>query len=364
QKGQVRGQEGEVKEIGMTSTRTTAAPGQGSDGHPCGCAETQPEVCRLECLEKPRFSCGQLLTDQDLTALVAWAEKKAALARYRHGWGVVCGLDVHCDPRDDGKVMLEPGYAVSCCGRDIVVCEERPVSLETCCKTEVDPCETLVKDAAAGDEATFGGMKVNNVRAIDLVLYYAEKGDKPRAALSRGNCRETTACEDTRTKETYRVECSIVAGQSDPSRVEAANWAEQYGKWLDVVRRDRKEVGGSAGADVQRWLTRWLDKNPLHYFCFLKHWLCGKSAEAWTEKLAVEALFWIVQDCRNAFLHCGCFECQEDLGVPIARVWVKLAAGTGGKSQCQGLTIDTQPPYRRARPGFRAPAPLGDGECG
>src|SRR5262249_9140956 len=165
-------------------------------------------------------------------------------------------------------------------------------------------------------------------------------------------------------KETYRVECSIVAGQSDPSRVEAANWAEQYGKCLDVVRRYRKEVGGSAGADVQRWLTRWLDKNPLHYFCFLKDWLCGKSAEAWTENLAVEALFWIVQDCRNAFLHCGCFECQEDLGVPIARVWVKLAAGTGGKSKCQVLTIDTQPPYRRAIHGSCWPAPLGQVNLG
>src|SRR5713101_5540164 len=99
----------------------------------CGCADHEETCCGLDCLTKPRFFCGQLLTDQDMTALVGWTQNKLALSRFRHGWGVVCGLDVRCDPMNPASVVVTPGYAVSCCGEDIVVCKEYPVDLSGLC---------------------------------------------------------------------------------------------------------------------------------------------------------------------------------------------------------------------------------------
>ena len=41
------------------------------------------------------------------------ARQGLRLGRFRHGWGIVCGLDVRCDPTCEGGVVVEPGYAVS-----------------------------------------------------------------------------------------------------------------------------------------------------------------------------------------------------------------------------------------------------------
>src|SRR5258708_35156071 len=88
----------------------------------CGCTAHEETCCGLDRLTKPRFFCGQLLTDQDMTALVAWTQNKLGLSRFRHGWGVVCGLDVRCDRTYPASVMVTPGYAVGCCGEGLVGC--------------------------------------------------------------------------------------------------------------------------------------------------------------------------------------------------------------------------------------------------
>ena len=51
-----------------------------------------------------------------------------------HGWGVVCGLKVKPHPNvacRDRFVCIEPGFAVDCCGHDIIVREEECVDLLT-----------------------------------------------------------------------------------------------------------------------------------------------------------------------------------------------------------------------------------------
>ena len=48
--------------------------------------------------------------------------------RYLHGWGVACGLEVLCNPCK-GFVTVTPGYALSPCGDDIVVCREEAVNV-------------------------------------------------------------------------------------------------------------------------------------------------------------------------------------------------------------------------------------------
>ncbi|MGY2491940.1 hypothetical protein [Cupriavidus sp. CP313] len=94
----------------------------------------EPCVCStcgmLECLCRPRFFAGQILTADDLNRLDGYIRGKHRLHnRQLHGWGVVNGLEVTCNPCGDG-VAVGCGYALSPCGDDIVVCEA--VSVDVC----------------------------------------------------------------------------------------------------------------------------------------------------------------------------------------------------------------------------------------
>ena len=74
------------------STGTGLLPA-GPSCQPC------PECGGLECLCRPRFFAGQLLTEQDLNRLEGYIIAKNRLHnRYLVGHGVVCGLEVRCHP--------------------------------------------------------------------------------------------------------------------------------------------------------------------------------------------------------------------------------------------------------------------------
>ncbi|HEV2834176.1 MAG TPA: hypothetical protein VGW58_02605, partial [Pyrinomonadaceae bacterium] len=122
----------------------------------CGCASCEGTCCSLDCIVKPRFFCGQLLTDADLSAMLKWARDRFGLSRYRHGWGVVCGLDVRCDPQAPNSVVVTPGYAVSCCGDDIIVCETATLDLKGACREEEDPCADLRRERDSWNQLTAG----------------------------------------------------------------------------------------------------------------------------------------------------------------------------------------------------------------
>jgi hypothetical protein len=103
-----------------------------------------PACGGLECLCRPRFYAGQLLTEQDLNRLDHYVVEKNKLHnRYLMGWGVACGLEVICNPCGN-YVLVRPGYALSRCGDDIVVCQEATVDvcslISGCCSPPVDDC--------------------------------------------------------------------------------------------------------------------------------------------------------------------------------------------------------------------------------
>jgi hypothetical protein len=110
----------------------------------------QPPACPacggLECLCRPRFFAGQLLTEDDLNRLEGYVVAKNKLHnRYLHGWGVVCGLEVVCDPCGQG-VVVRSGYALAPCGEDIVVCDDQVVdicALINACRPVYDPCPPM-----------------------------------------------------------------------------------------------------------------------------------------------------------------------------------------------------------------------------
>jgi hypothetical protein len=96
----------------------------------CACPPPCPACGGLQCLCRPRFFPGQVLTDDDLNRLEQYVIAKGKLHnRYFHGSGVVCGMEVVCDPCSTTNVTVKPGYALSPCGEDIIVCSDASVNV-------------------------------------------------------------------------------------------------------------------------------------------------------------------------------------------------------------------------------------------
>jgi hypothetical protein len=117
---------------------------------PCAddCTPVCPACGGLQCLCRPRFFPGQLLTDEDLNRLERYVVEKNRLHnRYLVGWGVVCGLEVVCDACNSDRVVVRTGYALSPCGDDIVVCRDHAVNiceLISQCRPQGDPnCDPM-----------------------------------------------------------------------------------------------------------------------------------------------------------------------------------------------------------------------------
>lgn len=112
----------------MATSLTTSRIRESLD-HECGCCKPGSTCDGLECLCRPRFFAGQLLTDEDLRRLDHYIVAKNRLHnRYLHGTGSVCGLEVVCNPCDD-TVTVRPGFAIGPCGEDIVVCRDTAVEV-------------------------------------------------------------------------------------------------------------------------------------------------------------------------------------------------------------------------------------------
>jgi hypothetical protein len=330
----------------------SAKPAHRGNGCGCGCGGgTPPDVCcGLDCITAPRYFCGQLLTDQDLQALVDWTRAKGRLARYRHGWGVVCGLDVHCHPQRDGTVVVSPGYAVSCCGDDIIVCDEAELDLSAACIGGLDPCGELgTRPQAYASSAPPNATGALQQEPFDIYIAYDEQLADSRAALARAACAEAAACEHARVRETYRLTWKP-GGTSDPVKAAATAWREAYRQTLEVLDAFEHEfdtIDADQATRVRAWFLSWIDRHPLHHFCRLRDRICDLDAKTLVENGTIaDLLFWFVQDSRNAYLACGCYSCGPDTAVPLARVWLRAPDGSSNGG-CRVTGIDPYWPFRR-----------------
>jgi predicted flap endonuclease-1-like 5' DNA nuclease len=350
----------------------------------CACPEEDAPLCELECPTRPRFYCGQLLSDAQLNALIRWTQDRLALVRYRAGWGVVCGLTVRCDPRCHTRVLVEPGYAVSCCGDDLVLCDPLCLDLRKACDDPCDPC-AVPEPEDDGEVCEVAGEKVRlrQLRAIDVTI---GRGEMPVASEPIGvgcGCNhswesarddEEEACAHTSIKEVAAIAWHPVAPSDDPEAAPLDRWVEAYKRCVLVVRRfranfpdleqptygeEREKEGGEKeyrdkedpehlAGRIRKWLLDWLTRTPLHELCFVEERIRGASKEELLNpKWVAEILFFIVQDCRNYHLLCDCQACTEDDVVRLARVWLLAGTDEYGRRACRILYIDPRPPYRR-----------------
>ena len=166
-----------------TSMYIRSQPKPAKQGH---CDSACPVCGGLKCLCRPRFFAGQLLTDEDLNRLDQYIIGKNRLHnRYLHGWGVVCGMDVVCHPCKE-EVTVRPGYALSPCGDDIVVCDDAHVDI---CRLIRD-CRDQARRQRQCEPYDYGG----DDRCKDpeeewiLSICYDEKATRGITALRGGGC--------------------------------------------------------------------------------------------------------------------------------------------------------------------------------
>ncbi len=336
---------------------TAAAPPTGAHPCDCGCSKCKQECCELECLVQPRFFCGQMLSDQDLTAMLDWVKGKSALVRHRHGWGVVCGLDVRCasTPGSAAVIGIGPGYAIDCCGNDIVVCCDATLDLSTCCQPPPPPCNGNAPAPGAqeggSDVQSFGPFTLPKaeVQAVDVLIRYAETQSDPKSGLARGGCGGTMPCEYTRTHENYELYCKPVNDCDDPSDKDAYRWYQHYEEGLtklfDTLAKLYDE--GDAQRSISR-LLQWLRQHPPHAFCFLWDYLCDlQHSDQLPESWFRDVVFWIVQDWRIQYLRCECEGCGPETSVRLARVWLWRRNDSQGRQVLKVLYINAHPPFRR-----------------
>jgi hypothetical protein len=100
---------------------------------PQDCAN-EPMECDFIADERNRYFTGKYLTARDFADEQAYFLSRHRLHnRLLHGWGIVCGLKVVQHPDPDCRkrwVVVLPGAALDCCGRELILKCEEPVQLE------------------------------------------------------------------------------------------------------------------------------------------------------------------------------------------------------------------------------------------
>ena len=339
----------------------------------CGCGKVESRCCGLECLVRPNFYCGQLLTDADLAVMVQWSRDRFALSRYRDGWGIVCGLELTCsaptDARDCGcgcgggsgtsGLWVGAGYAVDCCGNDLVVCEPIPVDLGSLCLSPDDPCAdpcppVVVREGEKeeGETVNLSGLRIPRRELIvaDVVLRYAEQPTTGQRPMFRGNCADLEACEPTRIRE---LPCAVLVPSDDDPR--AANpqrdsyeedlrkqYQRQIAAILELVRITSRET-------LLRRLKEW----PIYNECFVVEWL--RAQKEVDEEIRKKLGSFLLLDWVSHMNVCACRTCRTDLGVPLGRVvlWRKY----GRAECCRTLVIRGGTAFRRELSRDCAPRP-------
>lgn len=185
--------------------RATTGGGCGCGG---SCGGNSPT--RGSSYVRPRFFGGMLLGEDDLQAISDYMLAKRRLTnRSMFGAGVVCGLEVGCDRCESGSVSVSPGYALDCCGNDIVVD----------CPEQVDVI-ALVRELRDRQGIGCGEPCEKHPRdEYVLNIAYAEQSTDPVAPYAADDCA-VGDCEFSRVREGYRFELSCDAAEPEPTIVD------------------------------------------------------------------------------------------------------------------------------------------------
>src|SRR6266545_2151207 len=143
-------------------------------------------------LTRTRFFDGMFLTQADLENEQIYWRMKRRLTNRSRGTGVVWGLCLSFDSATQ-KFALTPGYALDCCGNDLIVE----------CPLQVTAAELWSRADASLLGSSLGG--ANREITACVVLQYVEcpEGVRP---VHRDACMPVgSSCESSRVRETARL---------------------------------------------------------------------------------------------------------------------------------------------------------------
>jgi hypothetical protein len=202
------------------ATGTSSATPTAAASSLCGCGCSNPvetaNCCKLTCFERPKYFCGQLLSDADLTLEETYfREKNKLYHRALDGFGVVCGLQMRCDGNCKGFITVGDGYAIDCCGNDLVICEPRTFDVigelrkkNWLIDTGRGPCHDRLSERKKQDEANDrqhdGGCITKQCFYIGIC--YAEEPSDFVAPYTTDCSPAPGPCQPSRIRETVRFE--------------------------------------------------------------------------------------------------------------------------------------------------------------
>jgi hypothetical protein len=146
-------------------------------------------ICDIPYFERNHYFFGKLMTVRDFSAEQRYFnEKRWLVNRMVGGWGVVCGLEVKKKDGEQNKVVVTPGLAIDCCGREILVCEEQTVDLTP--KTS---------ECHAADKA----QKADNKRYVVCLEYFECKTELVN--LPPESCDKHEGYEYNRIRDSFKI---------------------------------------------------------------------------------------------------------------------------------------------------------------
>ena len=181
-----------------------------------GCEPVDCPSCDAPQLARNTLFDGKPMSAKDfLDEQTYFLGKHRRHNRYLHGWGTACGLKVHEHPNPACReqfVVVEPGYAVDCCGREILVRAPAMIDLRA---LFLDTWRTREgTDRVPGDEA----------HRLSLILRHAECPTEPVPAVFTG-CGTDQGCLPGKLVDGYQFEVALDRPVADPSvGLETIEW--------------------------------------------------------------------------------------------------------------------------------------------
>jgi hypothetical protein len=331
----------------------------------CGCGGAGCAICQTQLYVRPQFFAGQLLTEDDLQSLEEYVLAKNRLHNRRlFGEGVVCGFQVLCHPCGEGRVLVQPGYSLDCCGNDIelsckveldinaMIRDLRQTRLggydcgDPCAQTPPSQHTTQPATAKPGDDFT---------REYCLYVRYCEAETDLVSPYSPDQPCTPVACEPSRIREGLRFELRCPETQKKPpDDLLAALWCcfrdvigkekmSQDALTVEGIERAIREwegaIKGKSAADLQERLLALIDCSPHLVGCGLRDRILSvrltpegqgtneqsasqKKAEKEASEELVRIFVEIMRDCVCSAVLPPCRDCT-DTGVLLACLKVK-----------------------------------------
>jgi len=193
---------------------------------------TTAEVkCDLHQFERNRYFYGKLLSVRDFEVEQRYSREHRYLHNQSlHGKGVVCGLKV--EKSDEAKIVVKPGLALDCCGREIVVARDHQVDLKSA-------------DFQLALETA-----LSNNRPVYLCLKYDECSREPAPVTANvSTCEEV--CDYSRIQENFVFD--FLTGLPAPAPSTAC---ETWMNLTSVVSEIRE--GAQKIAEIERTAPRYV----------------------------------------------------------------------------------------------------------